>query len=344
MSDITWKPLSEIEARPIVFADKPIWQSSAFHLLCGRKNSGKGTLLAADAARVTRGEIGEHRHVIWVATGEDSYAIDVRPRIEVAGGDVDNVTVLHQGRLVLPDHVNELLRKAREIGGIGMIVVDPLGGSLGRGRNSNHDSDVRPALACLNDLADRLGCLVVGVRHLTNKEIRGGALAGVLGSSDWVNVPRVVLALIHDDDHDDQRHLTVVTGNRVRANVGRLYRIEGVPSPVAGGEDVTRAVYIGDSNRDADDLLDVESNTRTNSKTAQAREALLDALEAAPELRMESDALDALVAAQAGLNPRSVRNLRGKLKNEGLIRPIPEKDEHGTVIRWIVARTGAART
>ena len=343
MSALDWKQLSEIEARPIVFADKPIWQQSAFHLLVGRKNSGKGTLLAADAARVTRGELGEHRNVMWVATGEDSYAIDVRPRIEVAGGDPARVTVLNQGRLVLPDHVNELMHKAREIGDAGMIVLDPLGGSLGRGRNSNHDSDVRPALACLNDLADRLGCLIVGVRHLTNKEIRGGALAGVLGSSDWVNVPRVVLALVHDDDQDDLRHLSVVTGNRVRANVGRLYRIEGAPSPVDGGEDVTRAVHVGDSIRDADDLLDSE-NGRPDSKTSRARDALLDALEAAPAMRLESDELDALIAEQTGLSARSVQNLRGRLKHDGLVRPIPEKDEHGTVIRWLVARTGAPRS
>ena len=107
MSAISWKQLSEIEARPIVFADRPIWQESAFHLLVGRKNSGKGTLLAADAARVTRGELGEHPNVMWVATGEDSYAIDVRPRIEVAGGDVSRVTVLSQGRLVLPEPMFE---------------------------------------------------------------------------------------------------------------------------------------------------------------------------------------------------------------------------------------------
>lgn len=342
MSALSWKQLSEIEARPIIFADKPIWQQSAFHLLVGRKNSGKGTLLAADAARVTRGELGDHRNVMWVATGEDSYAIDIRPRIEVAGGDLARVTVLDQGRLILPDHVNDLKAKAREIGDVGMIVLDPLSGNLGRGRNSNHDSDVRPALSSLNDLADRLGCLIAGVRHLTNKEIRGGILSGVLGSSDWVNVPRVVLALIHDPEQDDLRHLSVSTGNRVRANVGRLYRIEGAPSPVDGGEDVTRAVHIGDSLRAADDLLDVE-NGRPDSKTTRARDVLLDALETAPAMRMESDELDALVASETGLAARSVRNLRAKLKHDGLVQPIPEKDEHGTVTRWLVARTGAPR-
>jgi hypothetical protein len=340
MSALAWKPLSEIESRPIVFLDKPIWQEAAFHLIVGRKNSGKGTYLAGEAARVTRGEFGDRCQVLWIASGEDSYSIDVRPRIEVAGGLVENVTVLHQGRLILPDHVNDILHKAREIGDVGMIVLDPLGGSLRLGKSSNHDSDVRPALACLNDLADRLGCIVAGVRHLTNKEIKGGVLAGVLGSSDWVNVPRVVLALVHDDQDEDLRHLTVSTGNRVKGGIGRLYRIEGV-SPPAGGEEVTRAVFVGDSHKHADDLL--ESPSQPTSRSSRARDLILDVLEQAPGMQLESDALDAQIAQATGLSAGSIKNQRTQLKSAGLIRPLPEKDEHGTVVRWIVARTLAPR-
>jgi hypothetical protein len=336
---LAWKPLSEIDPRAIVFADKPVWQEAAFHLLVGRKNSGKGTYLAGEAARVTRGELGVRRNVMWIASGEDSYAIDVRPRIEAAGGLVENVTVLHQGRLILPDHINEIKEAAKAIGDVGMIVIDPLGGSLGRGKSSNHDSDVRPMLACLNDLADRLGCIVVGVRHLTSKEIRGGVLAGVLGSSDWINIPRVVLALIHDDRDEDLRHLTVVTGNRVKGGAGRLYRIEGV-KPANGGEEVTRAVLVGDSHKHADELLE---NAQPASRSSRARDLILDALEQAPGMQIEADTLDAQIANETGLATRSIRNQRVQLKSDGLIRNLPEKDEHGTVTRWIVARTNAPR-
>ena len=61
-------------------------------------------------------------------------------------------------------------------------------------------------------------------------------------------------------------------------------------------------------------------------------------------MRMESDTLDALVAEQTGLSARSVQNLRGKLKGTmASSRPIPEKDEYGTVTRWLIARTGSAQ-
>src|SRR4051794_16939524 len=71
------------------------------------------------AARVTRGELGEETHVICVAAGEDSHAIDVRPRIRVAGGDDTLVTLVKEGRIKLPDHVPDLREKAIEMGGVG---------------------------------------------------------------------------------------------------------------------------------------------------------------------------------------------------------------------------------
>ena len=57
---------------------------------------------------------------------------------------------------------------------------------------------------------------------------------------------------------------------------------------------------------------------------------------------MESDALDAAVAENAGLNARTVRNLRVELKDKGWLRSVPEKDEHGEIRRWNVALTNAA--
>jgi hypothetical protein len=58
---------------------------------------------------------------------------------------------------------------------------------------------------------------------------------------------------------------------------------------------------------------------------------------------MESDALDAKVAAGSGLSAKTIKNLRGELKDQGLIRAVPEKDEHGEVQRWFVVRTNAPR-
>ena len=88
--------LSKIEMRSIVFLDKPLWQQSAFHLVVGRKGVGKGTMQTDVAARVTRGELGHKRNVIWIAS-EDSAAIDIKPRLVAAGGDPERVFVSWTG-------------------------------------------------------------------------------------------------------------------------------------------------------------------------------------------------------------------------------------------------------
>jgi AAA domain len=270
--ELVFSDISDIEMRPIVFRDKPLLQADAFHLLAGRKNVGKGTWLAHVAARITRGELGEKRRVIWIALGEDSYEIDVLPRLVAAEADLKFVKYLERGRLLLPDSIPALLKYARDLGDVGLIIIDPLGGGISGGRNTNLDSDVRPAIAPLNQLADQLGCIVIGVRHITNKEVKGGSLAGILGSSDWVNVPRAVLALVADDNDDGIRHIQVIAGNRAKSAAGRSFRIIGVPV-VEGGEPVTRAVDFGDSDKDVDDLL--TSNGKPDRVDKQALQLLI---------------------------------------------------------------------
>jgi hypothetical protein len=319
------------------FLDRPLLQDSSFHLLVGRKGVGKGTVIADTAARMTRGELGDKRSVLWIAS-EDSAGIDVKPRLRAAGGDPEQVHIILRGWLQLPRDIGVLRAKALELGDVGMIVLDPISNHMS-GKNSNWDSDVRDAIAPLNDLADELETLILGVRHLTEKEAKAGILSAILGGSAWVQTPRVVLAIVRDDVDPQLSHYQAVIGNRLpQGTPGRLLRVEGVR--LAGlDEEVTRAVWIGESHKDVDGLM----AAGTPSRSSTARTLILDMLEGAPERKMESDALDAKIAAECGLSAKTIKNLRGELKDAGLIRAVPEKDEHGEVQRWFVARTNAPR-
>ena len=308
--DLVFGDLSEIVMRPVVFADRPLLQASAFHLLAGRKGVGKGTWLASITARVTLGELGPKRRVIWIALGEDSYEIDVKPRIVAADGDPKRVMYLRRGRLRLPDDLPTLLRQAREWGDVGLVIIDPLGGGTG-GRNTNKDSEIRPAIDPLNKLADLLGCIVIGIRHITNKKIEGGSLAGILGSSDWVNVPRAVLALVHDDEDDNLRHIQVIAGNRVKGSAGRSFRIVGV-DVVEGGEPVTVAREFADSDKDVDELL-ANSNGRRSGLDGQALQRLIiDSLESGPKSReyLNTVAADEIKATSDQVYRQGIEPLR----------------------------------
>jgi len=117
----------------------------------------------------------------------------------------------------------------------------------------------------------------------------------------------------------------------------QAFRIEAVDVPGLD-EPITRAVGLGASGKSVEDLL---ARERPESKTSSARTLILDILE--NEGTQESDTLDARVVTETGLAVKTVRNTRTKLKDEGLIKVLLEKDELGAILRWTVTRTQAPR-
>jgi hypothetical protein len=330
--ELTVIPVSNAGMRSIRWLEKPLWQRAAFELLAGAKGAGKGTYLAGLAARLSTQGLG----VLFI-TSEDSIEIDLKPRLVAAGADTDRVFVVRE-HVHLPDDVGELRRLAREIESLTLLVIDPVANHIGN-RNSNSDAEVRDAIAPLNHLADELDCLLIGVRH-PGKDRTRGAVASILGSTAWVDTPRAVVMVATDDVEDDVRHIQVVAGNRSRNGRAQSFRIE--EALVEGLEEpVTIAVELGESGKSVDALLGVVGPAGGESRSAEAKERILDILDGEGE--QESDALDARVARETGLAAKTVKNMRVALKNEGLIKAFPEKDEMGSVTRWMVFRTQAPR-
>jgi hypothetical protein len=93
----------------------------------------------------------------------------------------------------------------------------------------------------------------------------------------------------------------------------------------------------GEALESVDDAL---AKPKRESKSTRARELILDLLE--ERGRTESDALDAEVAQRTGLAARTVRDLRGALRNDGLVQSEKAYGEGG-IERWYVVRTNAPR-
>jgi predicted transcriptional regulator len=277
--------------------------------------------------------------VIWIGT-EDSPSIDIRPRIEAADGLPEHVVYVTR-HLTLPADLGWLRNLVTELGNVGLIVIDPLGNHVG-GINTSWDGHVRDAIQGLNPLADECDVVLVGIRHLTEKE-SNDLRAGVLGASAWLQVPRVAIAIVDDLADPQLKHMHAFMGNRGRpGEAGRQFRIEGV---LLDGleEEVTRAVWDGDSMVDIEELFasSGDKEKKSPSKSSQAREYILDVLD--EEGEQESDALDARVAQACGLKAKTVRNLRSELSDQGLIKARALKDEFGSVEEWRVYRTLAPR-
>ena len=120
-------------------------------------------------------------------------------------------------------------------------------------------------------------------------------------------------------------HIKVVRGNRMPpGREGLRFRLEGV-HVVEGGEPVVKAVLLGESNQDINDLVQTENASLAVPKTKQAKIAILAALEALDE-GIESDNLTSRIADEYGLKAGTIKNAKTALKDDGLIRFVPEKE------------------
>jgi hypothetical protein len=301
-------PLVDVEMRSIQWLEKPLWQASAFELLAGAKGSGKGTYLAALASRIS-----QRSNVIFLSS-EDSAEIDLKPRLVAAGADLNRCFCIQQS-VRLPDDVDGLRTLATDLGGVGLLVIDPVANHIGD-KNSNTDTEVRHAIAPLNALADELGCLLIGVRH-PGKDRSRGALASILGSTAWVDTPRAVVFVAVDDEDELVRHIQVVAGNRSLNGSAQAFRIEAVD--VEGlTEPITRAVELGESDKSVEDLVGTKAGGKAHVARELVQGVIVQALETSEKSRTY---LDEACRDELGVSNNTVwRNGLEPLKQAGRIK------------------------
>jgi hypothetical protein len=183
---------------------------------------------------------------------------------------------------------------------VGTSCFDPVANHIGD-RNTNSDGEVRDAIAALNPLADKLACLLVGVRHIGKDRTRG-ALASVLGSTAWVDTPRAVVMVAKDDTDELTRHIQVVAGNRSANGAGQVFRID-LAQVKSLAEPVTLAVPLGESSKDIEDLLNVTQEKQQRLSSDQMQALILDELASGEKTRQQ---LDDAAKTRLGANPDSV--------------------------------------
>jgi hypothetical protein len=320
---LEFRRLADVEMRSIEWLDRPLWQRAAFHLVAGKKGSGKGTYIAGLAARVSRGDVFERPMNVLLAAAEDSDEIDLKPRVVAASGDDTRIVSL-TSPLLLPRDVPALRDAALELGDVGLIVLDPIASYV---RGDTHAEDpVRCAIEPLNGLADELDCLLIGVRHL-RKDTSAGALESILGAGAWKDVPRAVLVVAADDEADDVFHIIVAAANRSARGAGRVFRIE--LADVGLIEPVTRADDVGDSTKSVDELLGAQRATRRLApKRDAAAKIILRELGIEPR---QLDYLKAVCIAEIGCSGDTVWQAANALKASGQI----DRSNSGPGTPWL---------
>lgn len=277
---LTSIPLSRFGTKGIRWAWEKRIAVGEITLVCGREGVGKSTFLADMAARVTTGELpgafhGEPRDVLYVAT-EDSWESTIRPRMEVAGADLDRVHQLlvdvedvGPRKLLLPLDATRLDELWSDHGVPGtpgyrpaldpaMLMLDPAISVIDDKINTFKAQELRTALEPLKRAADRLRIAVVGLAHF-NKGKDTDVLTLIAGARAWTEVARGVIAIALDKDAEE--YTCVVS--QVKNNIGRLnlpnltYTIDSVDFMADDGiaMEVGRLRWTGETDRTAEDLL-----------------------------------------------------------------------------------------
>jgi len=235
---------SDLRPEPIRW----LWQNwlaaGKLHILAGAPGQGKTTIALTLAAAVTAG-----RHwpdgsrcpvgniLIW--SGEDDPADTLLPRLLAAGAVAERCFFVQGTRIA--DEIQSfdpardiaaLEEQAAAIGGISLLIVDPIVSAVaGDGHKNN---DVRRALQPLVDLASRLGAVALGITHFSKGGAGSDPASRVVGSVAFTAVARVVLvaAKTSSEDGKDRRILARAKSNIGPDDGGFEYQIEqSMPLP-----------------------------------------------------------------------------------------------------------------
>jgi putative DNA primase/helicase len=207
-------------ARLIIKPVKWYKQTQINWLEKGRIAMGKVTLIAGDpglgksfmtlelCARVSRGECGSadinHLPQAVILSAEDDAGDTIRPRLVDMGANLSRVHIIDgvaktkdesaddRCDLTQLDRDMDLLVKGiRDLGGVTLIVIDPISAYMGKA-DSHNNAEVRAVLADLAQLASLTGAAVVCVTHL-NKDTGGKrAVYRAMGSLAFTAAARAV--------------------------------------------------------------------------------------------------------------------------------------------------------
>jgi putative DNA primase/helicase len=208
---------SELQERPVDWLWKGFFGRGMLNLLASAPKSGKSTLMADIAARVTMGSLWPHGlefpsqpmesapkgDVLFVCY-EDDIERTVIPRLKAAGADLERITFVKgvkrlRGKretvegIDLAEHfpqIEELVRRTRPV----LVIIDPVMSGFGAGRDTNADNEVRAVLGPYVGLAEETRTAFVFVTH-TNKRADASALDSAIGSRAFTGLCRAALAV-----------------------------------------------------------------------------------------------------------------------------------------------------
>ena len=225
--------LADVEPEPISWFWPGRFARGKLNLIAGQPGLGKSQLAVFMAGKTSvggdwpDGSQCPQGSVILVSC-EDDAADTIVPRLMAVRADRSRVHMLDwvieakskEGQSAQPfdlaAHTPALKSLADSIGDVTLIVIDPVSAYLAR-IDSHKTSDVRGALAPLQQLAADTGAAVVLISHLNKGSADANAMARVAGSGAFVAACRSAW-LVESDPQDESRQRRILAP--LKNNIG----------------------------------------------------------------------------------------------------------------------------
>jgi len=189
--------MSEIQSQEVSWLWFPFIPYGKLTIVQGDPGDGKTTLVLNIVAKLSKGEgldsqmkLKEPLNVLY-QTAEDGLADTVKPRLELAGADCENISVIDESIKSL-SMIDERLEEAMIRTKAKMLILDPIQAYLGGGMDMNRANEARDMTKKLAALAEKYQCAIVLVGHM-NKATGNKAAYRGMGSIDFFAVARSVL-------------------------------------------------------------------------------------------------------------------------------------------------------
>ncbi len=262
--------LSDVEMQEVHWLWEKRIPLGKLTILDGDPGMGKSLLAIALAASVSTGHPMPdgtpvtQGGVILIAP-EDDASDTLKPRLTAAGGNPSHVLLLNtlvsldEKKKLLTDRPFSLstdlavLEAAITRTNARLVILDPLMAVLGHSIDASRDQDIRAVFTPLSQLAERIGCAILIIRHLSkgaseNALYRGAGSIGIIASA------RVGLLVAQHPYEENKRILATTKNNLSKKAPNLTYQVVENPSGIPYIQ------WLGENNSTLSALLSGDTN------------------------------------------------------------------------------------
>lgn len=268
----------------------------------GDPGDGKSTLVLNLVALLTRGlpmpdgYISNGSRVAIYQCAEDGMADTIKPRLEQAGADCDQVAYIVDNDIALTLEDGRIETAIQETGA-SVFIIDPIQAFIPSDSDMQSATKMRSILRKLSTTAEKNNCAVILIGHM-NKGSGAKSLYRGLGSIDIAAIARSVLMISRDETKPNIRYMYPIKSSLAPEGPAIAFSFKS-----GGGLE-----WQGRYELNTAELVD--SITVKTSKRDKARAKMLQMLE-----RSDRTAKEVYAAlAEIGIGSRTVEKAKKELK------------------------------